>query len=99
MDPEYSIQDGLRCHLCEIPGSPMHCAICSKYLSGACENDHLSYLSKEQKVVSFEKRRYNTSVKNIPQKYVNFTVNNVTFLFVQHVLFLKNTMVRNSLIW
>lgn len=63
MDPEYNLQDVLRCHLCETPGPDLHCDICKTYLCNACEKTHLADESKEHKVVSFKLRRQSTLCK------------------------------------
>lgn len=40
MDPEYSLQDLVRCHICESPGPSLHCDICDKHLCRDCEEKH-----------------------------------------------------------
>nr|XP_034330778.1 protein wech-like [Crassostrea gigas] len=56
MDPEYSLQDVVRCHLCETPVPPLHCVICNMHLCEDCEGKHLSDKSKQHKVVPFKYR-------------------------------------------
>lgn len=56
MDPEFSLQDVLRCHLCETVAPFFHCDICQKYLCKNCEGKHILDKSKEHRVVPFKLR-------------------------------------------
>lgn len=61
MDPEYSLQDVIRCHLCETPMPPLHCDICDKNLCKNCEEQHLLDGSTKHKVVSYQMRSRSNS--------------------------------------
>nr|XP_034330839.1 uncharacterized protein LOC117690548 [Crassostrea gigas] len=56
MDPEYSLQDVVRCHLCETPVPTLLCVICNIHLCEDCDGKHLYDKSKQHKVVPLKYR-------------------------------------------
>lgn len=57
MDPDNSLQDIVRCHICEDHVPSLHCAICDTHLCNDCEWEHISDESEKHKIVSFRMRR------------------------------------------
>ena len=52
----YSLQDVIRCDLCETPVPSRHCEFCHMHLCEKCVGEHLSDQSKEHYIVTFKLR-------------------------------------------
>ncbi|XP_034330772.2 E3 ubiquitin-protein ligase TRIM71 [Magallana gigas] len=92
MDPEYSLQDVVRCHLCETPVPPLHCVICNIHLCKDCEGKHLSDKSKQHKVVPFKYRgsfpikcqKHSTEICDQYCEQCNIPICELCFFFKKH---------------
>lgn len=55
-DPNNSLQDVVRCHLCEVSVPSLHCDIYDTHLCEDCEWEHISDESQKHKIVPFRLR-------------------------------------------
>lgn len=57
MDSDYTLQDVIRCKLCEEPVPPLYCEVCQINLCKACAGEHLLDESKFHIVVPIKHRK------------------------------------------
>lgn len=69
MDSEYSLQDVVRCHLCETPSPTVHCYTCDIHLCEDCEGEHLLDLSKNHRIIPFKLRFLRTMCTKHSSKF------------------------------
>lgn len=69
MDSGYSLQDVVRCNLCETPCPTVHCYTCDIHLCDDCKGEHLLDLSKKHRMIPFKLRLLRTICKKHSSKF------------------------------
>lgn len=67
MNPVYSLQDLVRCNLCETPVPPLYCDTCHIYICKTCTADHILDESTHHKVVPVQRRKGNSEFPLCPK--------------------------------
>lgn len=71
MDPDNSLQDVIRCELCEVPVPQLNCYICHSNLCKTCDGEHLFDESKPYIIVPIKHRQSNSKC-SIPKCRIHF---------------------------
>lgn len=71
MDPDNSLQDVIRCELCEAPVPQLYCYICHSKLCKTCAGEHLLDESKSHIIVPIKHRQSNSKC-SIPNCRIHF---------------------------
>ena len=69
MDPQYSLQDVIRCDICDTVVPTKHCDICHIHLCDKCLGKHFSDETKEHYIVPFRMRGITSKCQNHSTKH------------------------------
>ena len=96
-----SLQDVIRCDLCETPVPPKHCELCHIHLCEACVEKHLSDQSKDHYIVPFKQRgfipkcpNHSTKTCTIFCKDCNVSICKICSSFGEHVQHKKEDLLK-----
>lgn len=97
MDPEYSLQDVVRCHLCETIDASLYCKICHEYLCLDCKRKHLLEKSREHNVVPFKNHIIDPDYSQDVARYHLCDTPVALFFFVKFVMSICVKSVRENI--